>query len=318
MAELVVEARDAHRRILALYPVDHFPLAIGRGYDNDIILSDPHVCPRHLLVEPDEHGWRAQDLESVNGLSGNGASAPEIHLDSGDEIIIGKTHLCFYSPDHPVAATRNVHEKTGLREAARAMAIVWALLSLLVLGFAFNDYLTITTQVQVEKLIAGTLPVVAAVFIWAGGWSLLAYIVRRRLHFYYFLGVSVAYVLLDMLLESVIGVVAFNIVNSWILEALSYFTGGVLLVALFYASMHQAFAISSRRKLVLANLFSWGLIAMVVFVVYANKPDFDRNPEYPAELKPPVMRIASLEKFDVFMNDTETMLKEFDNQVKEQ
>lgn len=317
MARLVVEARDAHRRILGLFPVDDFPLAIGRGYDNDIILADPHVCPRHLQVDRDEQGWRVRDLGSINGTVGASAAATEMHLQSGDEIVIGKTHLRFFAPDHPVAATRNLQEKTGLLEAARAMAIAWALLSMLVLGFAFNDYLTLTSELQLQKLIAGTLPVVGGVLVWAGGWSLLAYIVRRRPYFYYFMGVSVAYVLLDILLESVVGILAFNIGNNRIVEALSYFTGGLLLVGLFYASMRQAFAISGRRRLLLANLFAWGLVAVVVFLVYANKPEFARDPEYPGELKPPVMRIASLEKFEVFMDDTRTMLKKFDNQVRE-
>lgn len=318
MARLVVEVRDAHRRILGLYPVNSFPCAIGRGYNNDIILSDPHVCARHLQVDQDEQGWRVRDLGSINGTDGVTDAATEMQLQSGDEIVIGRTHLRFFAPDHPVAATRQLHEKTGLLEAARAMAVIWALLSMLVLGFAFNDYLTRTSEVQVQKLIAGTLPVVIGVLIWAGGWSLLAYIVRRRPYFYYFLGVSVVYVLLDILLESVVGIVGFNIGNNRIVEALSYFTGGVLLVGLFYASMRQAFAISGRRRLLLANLFSWGLIAVVVFVVYANKPEFARDPEYPGELKPPVMRIAPLEKFEVFMDDTQTMLNKFDNRVREE
>ena len=318
MARLVVEVRDAHRRLQGFYPIDHFPISIGRGYDNDIILADPHICARHLLVvDAEDDGWRARDLGSVNGIQGKADQAAEIAISSGDEIIIGKTHLRFFAPDHPVPKTRNVHDKTSLLEASRALAIVWALLSVLVLVFAVSDYMGRTEDVQVQKLIAGTLPVLAGVLIWSAGWSLLAYIVRHRMHFNYFLGVSVAYVVLDIVLEKIVGIVSFNIVNVWMAEALSYFTGGILLVALFYASMHQAFAVSRRRNLLLANLFSWGLVAVIVFVVYANKVEFDRNPQYPGELMPPVTRIAGLKTFDVFMNQTATMLQEFDNQVRE-
>lgn len=317
MAQLVVEVRDAHRRVLGFYPVERFPLNIGRAYDNDIILADPHVCARHLQVDEAGDGWNARDLNSVNGMHDDGSHSAERPLNSGDEIVIGKTHLYFFAPDHPVAETRNLHEKTSLLEASRALAIGWALLSVLVLSFAVADYMSRTDAVQVEKLIAGALPVVVGVLIWTGGWSLLAYIVRRRMHFFYFLSIAVAYVLLDLLLETLVGFIAFNIASNWISEALSYFTGGILLVALFYASMRQAFAVSSRRSLLLANLFSWGLVAVIVFVVYANLPEFDRNPQYPAELKPPVLRVVDTEAFDVFMDNTAIMLQKFDNQVRE-
>jgi hypothetical protein len=77
--------------------------------------------------------------------------------------------------------------------------------------------------------------------------------------------------------------------------------------------MHQAFAVSARRKLLLANGFSWGLVLVFVFVSYANRPEFDHNPEYPAELKAPLVRVAPLESFEVFMNDTSNMLNDFNN-----
>lgn len=311
MAELVVEVRDSHHRIQGFYPLRALPASIGRGYDNDIILDDPHVCARHLVIDGDESGWQVRDDDSVNGVQGNDGERADYHVSSGDEIVIGRTHLRFFAPDHPVDAARRLHDRSNILDGLLVMGGILGLLSVMMLVFAFNDYLTIEREVQVEKLIVGTLPVVVAVLIWAGGWSLLAYIVRRHLYFYYFLSISVVYVLLDLILEILIRLVAFNIINSWIIEALSYFTGGILLVGLFYASMRQAFVISTRRALSLANIFSWGLVAVFVFVAYANRAEFSRNPDYPAELKPPMVRVVPLQSFDRFMQNTESMLDEF-------
>ena len=243
----------------------------------------------------------------------DGKSVVEKNIKSGDEVVIGKTHLRFMSSGHPVAPAKVLHDKINIIEAVRAMSFILVLLCLLIVAFAGYDYMSLSDEVHIDKLIASTLPVIGGVLMWAAIWSLLAFIARRKLYFYYFLTVSTIYVLADLVLELIIGIVSFNVINTLISEALSYFTGGLLLVAFFYASMHKAFAISKRRKFVLANLFSWGLVAVVLFVVYANKPEFSRKPEFPVELKPPFARVVSAESVGEFMAETDTMLKEFKN-----
>ncbi len=303
MAGLVVEARDSHRRLLGFYPVDHFPVTIGRGYDNDVILADPYVSASHLHVETAEQGWLVHDRDRQKNL----------HVGSGDELVIGKTHLRFFAADYPVPPARNLHEKLNILQALKVFSVAWLLLSVLVIMLALNDYMSASRDIQLEKYIAGTLPVVAGVLVWAGAWSLLAYIVRRRPYFYYFLAVSTVYVLLDIGLEILVNIAAYNLLNDRVADALSYFAGGLLLVVLFYASMHRAFVVSRRRKLVLANGFSWGLVAVFVFVAYANRPEFNRNPEYPAELKVPLVRMSPLQPLDLFLDDTEKMIDDFND-----
>ncbi len=313
MAELIVEVRDSHHRIKAIHSIEKLPLIIGRGYECDIIIPDNFVDKEHLLIEAVENGWRVTDKNTTNGMYIDGKLVIEKNLKSGDEVTIGKTHLRIMSSDHPVAPAKVLHDKINIIEAIRAMSIVMALLGLLIVAFASYEYMSMSDEVHIEKLIASTLPVIGGVLLWAAIWSLLAYIARRKLYFYYFLTVSTVYVLADLLLELIIGIVSFNVINVSISEALSYFTGGLLLVAFFYASMHKAFAISKRRKFVLANLFSWGLVAVIIFVVYANKPEFSRKPEFPAELKPPFARVVSVDSVNEFMADIDAMLKEFKN-----
>jgi hypothetical protein len=313
MARLVVEARDSHRRLLGFYSIDCFPATIGRGYSNDVIIADPYVCANHLLVETVEQGWQVSDQSQLNGLHTEQGRQQNLQVNSGDELVIGKTHLRFFAADHPVSPARNLHEKLNILQALKGFSIAWLLVSLLVIMFAVNAYMSASREIHVERLIAGTLPIVAGVVVWASVWSLLAYIVRRRTYFYYFLTVSTVYVLLDFGLEILVNIVAFNILDDWLAHALSYFTGGLLLAALFYASMQRAFSIPQRRRLLLANGFSWGVVMAIVFVVYANQPEFNRNPEYPAELKVPLMRLAPLQPLDVFISDAEKMTNDFDD-----
>lgn len=306
MAGLVVELRDAHRRLLGHHRAQQFPLSIGRGYDNDLIVADPHVDAHQLRIEPEQQGWLVTDI-------GSGVNAgTQQSLISGDELVIGKTHLRLLALDHPVEETRPLRD-TSVLEIGKSIGLGLALVLALMFSYAFYEYMQISEELLPGKLIADTLPLVAGVMIWAGVWSLFAYIVRHHLYFHYFLAVTVAYVLIDLLLDVAVSFFAFNNSSLWLPDVLSYFTGGLLLVALFYASMHQAFVMSRRRKWVLANLFSWGLVAVIVFAVSANQPEFARNPEYPAELKPPGFRVTAAESFDAFMVEAEKLLNDFND-----
>ena len=193
MTKLVVEVQDLHGRNKNYYLVDDFPLTIGRGYSNDIIIADPHVCAEHLQINPQQQGWLVIDQGSNNGIHSDvdGGNQRETVIQSGDEIVIGKTRLKFYQPDHPVSPTKALHGSGNVIEAIKSAAVIWALLSMLVIGFALNDYMASSMDISIEKYIAGTFPVVALVLVWSAVWSLLTYIVRRRTYFYYFLTVSV-------------------------------------------------------------------------------------------------------------------------------
>ena len=49
-------------------------IKIGRGYQNDLILSDPYVSADHAVLRIGEDGWVLEDLQSENGTSVNGAN----------------------------------------------------------------------------------------------------------------------------------------------------------------------------------------------------------------------------------------------------
>jgi len=63
-----IEILDGKGGVSERIAVDSFPVTLGRGYANQVILSDPFVCPLHLKIAQDEQGrLLASDLDSVNG-----------------------------------------------------------------------------------------------------------------------------------------------------------------------------------------------------------------------------------------------------------
>jgi len=311
LAGLVIEVQEHLRRTKTYYPVEVFPVRIGRGYSNDIILSDPHVCAEHLVIHADDSdGWSVQDLDTKNGvhvLSDNGKQK-ELKLSSGDMLMIGKTQLRFVNPDHPVEPSKSLHDKNNVVDALRSVAVIWALLSLLIFGVSVDGYLSASDEVHIDKLIADALPVVSGIFMWSALWALLAFIVRRRLFFKFMLTVTSIYYIADIFLSEVINYLEYNINSALFVDVVSYVTAGVLLAVLLYVSMAKALSLSKKRRLFLANIFSWVLVAIIVFVVYANKPEFNSNPEYPSELKAPFSRLSSAVDLNDFMSETEILM----------
>ena len=106
--ELIIELVGRGSRHFDLQHVSGEKVRIGRGLDNDIILSDPHVCAHHAVIEENDSGELVlKDLGSLNGTftSKHQPIAEGCNVESGDEFIVGKTHIRIYQRDHAVAPT---------------------------------------------------------------------------------------------------------------------------------------------------------------------------------------------------------------------
>jgi pSer/pThr/pTyr-binding forkhead associated (FHA) protein len=80
---------------------------VGRGIDNDVILTDIASSRRHLTIHKYDDHYELEDLGSGNGTSVNGKRIPgRVVLVSGDKIALGNTTLLFTwegTPPPPVA-----------------------------------------------------------------------------------------------------------------------------------------------------------------------------------------------------------------------
>ena len=302
MAELIVEVQDDSRRNRHYYPVESFPVKIGRGYGNDVIISDPYVCPEHLIIDSDEQGWLVRDLESENGIQN--LQGTVIRPDSGDALIIGRTRIRLFTPDHPVKPVRSLHEKHNIAGFVIGLAIICIVLTVLGAGYYVDLYLSTSGKIETDKLIAGSLPILGGVLIWAGLWSLLSYIVKRKLFFYFQLIVTSIYILLTIITENMIGYLEYNINTTLLIESMNYISAGLLFAVLLYFNMKKALSLPKKRQWLMAHLFSWGLVGVSLFVVMANKADFDSAPEYSSVLKPPFSRWVKSDNLDYFINDS--------------
>jgi PAS domain S-box-containing protein len=84
----------------SVHEFDLFPVQIGRGAENDIVLDDVNVSRRHAVLEwsPAEGALRIRDLKSLNGVRLNGEMVTVAVLHVGDRIELGDSSIEFLGP----------------------------------------------------------------------------------------------------------------------------------------------------------------------------------------------------------------------------
>lgn len=77
------------------YPLKGLRVTIGRGMDNDIVISDPGASRHHAVFTYEGDVWMVNDNNSTNGTYLNGESITKHLLVSTDVIELGTTRLEF-------------------------------------------------------------------------------------------------------------------------------------------------------------------------------------------------------------------------------
>jgi hypothetical protein len=86
---------------------------IGRSLAADVRFDDPTVSRRHALIVRHPDGVRVLDDRSLNGVFVNGTRVDGKVLSDGDEILVGRYRLTFFSVSKPPeAASRSAEEAT--------------------------------------------------------------------------------------------------------------------------------------------------------------------------------------------------------------
>lgn len=89
----VVKGPDFGSTFVLLSPV----ISVGRGDENDVVLSDLKTSRKHIQISRDEssQSWNVKDQGSVNGILLNGEIAKEGILREGSLVALGETLLEF-------------------------------------------------------------------------------------------------------------------------------------------------------------------------------------------------------------------------------
>ncbi|HEY0782784.1 MAG TPA: FHA domain-containing protein, partial [Thermoanaerobaculia bacterium] len=84
-----------------LYPLVAERVRLGRGGDNDVVLSDVSVSRNHAEIRRGPEGFSVHDLRSTNGVEINRVAVEAAPLHDGDRITIGAFELLVEAVEPP-------------------------------------------------------------------------------------------------------------------------------------------------------------------------------------------------------------------------
>ncbi len=198
-----IEVLSRHGEVGQRERIEAAEARIGRAFDNDVVVDDPHVAPHHLRIYRGEDGELvAEDLGSLNGLyREHGAErATRLQLASNPGIRIGRTVLRVHDAAHTVPAEKPL---TPPRAHARwAMGLGAALL----LGLLALQWLNLTSEPSANLMLLPLLGFVTILALWTSVWAMLSRVFFGQARFSLQLRIAItaciALVLWDQLTES--------------------------------------------------------------------------------------------------------------------
>lgn len=162
--EVLSRGRDVRHR----FRIDSLPIRIGRGYDNDVILDDPHVAVHHLVVEQgDGDCLELRDLGSRNGVIAGGVRKTDLQINGNTVFQLGHTLLRIRAADFlldedlPVSS---FHRWEGWPLTVAGLALIIVVLSA---DYWYSEF----TRFEASGYIAVMAVALCAGAVWCGMWA---------------------------------------------------------------------------------------------------------------------------------------------------
>lgn len=192
--------------------VNAWPLTLGRALDNDVVVDDPHVAPRHLRLDAAPGGGvQLTVLDSDNGVllgrrrlaRGAGEALPA----GGAELQIGSTRLRLRLPGEALAPELPMPKRPALPLVSAALL---ALLLLAAHWLSLDPGADTTAWLPV---VAG-MPV--AVAGWCATWALLSKLFQHRFDFVGHLRIALPWLLAIELAGALLPLAGATLAAPWL------------------------------------------------------------------------------------------------------
>ena len=282
--------------------IDAGEARIGRAFDNDLVVDDPHVAPHHLRVYRGADGELvAEDLGTLNGLyTEHGARrVRSLSLAREPVIRIGRTTLRVHDGAHEVAPERPLTPPG--RHVRWDAGLAVALFAAVLLG----NWLNLTGEPNANALVLPLLGLATILVAWSGIWALLSRIFVGQslfaLHLRIALTASIALVLWAQVAELAAYALAWREMSEY-----AGLGAWAVLAATCYAHLH---AMGPRHMRMATGVLMALIVAgasLQYFQKWASRTENGQRVTL-GDLKPPVLRAVPLASPDDFFKRSEAV-----------
>jgi hypothetical protein len=320
-AVALLEAIDRDGTVRQAWRLSHWPVTIGRGLDNDVVLSDPHVAAHHATIDrgsDDPAGLTVRAGETRNGLAvgrervGGGETKTLDEAGRDLDLHIGRTTLRLRLPGHTLApeqllAPMVAVERRWLPTLGLALAVIAVVL--------FNTYLDNDPDGLSRAIGGAVLTAVSGGAIWCGFWALLSKLFARQSNFGWHVRVFVVASLVMLAISMLPPFVAFSLSWPWLTDFSFVAVFATIATAIYF----HLLAVEPGRQRLMRGVAAMGFVVGVALTLWFNVQRTGRPGEelYMNHLFPPALRIAGPVTVDHFVDGLAPMQAILDKQAKD-
>ncbi|GHG76845.1 FHA domain-containing protein [Comamonas sp. JC664] len=307
--------------VQARHRLDRFPVSVGRGYGNDVILDDPKVSSEHLRIERREDG--ALVLRDVGSQNGTYRMDPwtqlaELELASDTRVSVGDTVLRFRARSHPVEKTLVAAPPSAPRPRVFEQPRTFSLaLQALLAASLLEGYLANYGRTDWGELTVALVVPLGITFLWAGGWSMASRIARRQFHFRTHATVAALVLLGAVVIQPLLTLVGFSLgVSANLAWAHHLAFLGLMAWGLFWHLRYVTRWESARLVRVIAVVtLSFGALSRAD--AWLGNESFSTELAFRRALLPPALRLVGTEPVDDFFAETLKVQEQVDALARE-
>ncbi|NMP30463.1 FHA domain-containing protein [Thalassotalea sp. M1531] len=309
--EIIIEEISKGHKLIGRHKYAQSSVHIGRGYHNDIIVSDPHVCAEHLTIDYDGEHWKINDLNSVNGsFIGQGKQAANGHIvNSGDVISIGNSQIRLIFPNHPVDTSIPFSAFESLINLARHPLVVIASIVLFALATGWLTFLENAKEVNFTQLLVPAIKLTLAFCIWPSIIALISHLTKNDARVLHQIGICFIFFLLLMVTDAIQALTYFNTSSNWPVAWFVNLLPIVLAFCMFWLNCYVGFHMSKARRITAAASLTILFFGGSALLQMSKRPEFNPRPQYNATILPPAYLISSSSSVDDFIKDADKLFE---------
>ena len=302
--ELIIELPGRGGHIVELQKFSAEKITIGRGFDNDLVLQDPHVCAHHAVLQSNADGEiLLRDLGSVNGTFTKDHTPVENScvLESGDVFYLGKSKIRLYRPEHAVPSSIRLNWVEKLAHMANKPMLAGSLCLLAAMLRLYLQYTAELAEFHIGPELLGSVGVLMLIALWPMAWTLFARYKKHDARFLAQLSATVLFVIVITLLQKLDAWLAYHNGVNLFINGTMMVISGVLVLLLLWFHLYLSLILDNKKRWLYSGVMT-SLFACIVYVGTTLDNDrFTSRPEYTARLFPPSVSFYSTQSDDEFI-----------------
>ena len=309
METLIVQTGGRPGQVRELVNHNGQAIGIGRGFGNHVTLTDPYVAPEQAIFQCEGGVWYFQNLDNTNRVLLNNEILPaqRIKLQTGDRLVLGRTEIRVFSPDHEVAPTRKLLLSGWLHyDSIGFIAPLLAIIVCNLMDFGVDHLLGATREVEWKDSIINLLGLNIVLLVWSGAWAVTGKLIRHHYHFGQQIFITTIGLIGVIILFPVLGYIEF-VANGAMLSTIVTILVMLVVVA-WLVKFNLYFSTSGRHATAVGIVVSMVIVGGVSAANYLSQDDFDPKAQNESELYPGFTRFGRGESVDSYFDQIEAML----------